>query len=154
MKILFAEDNLDVREFYCSILSDDLEGVEIKEVDNGKNAILELLEKNKSFDLVIADYFMPNGHGDIICEYLESNKSNIPFIFLTSKPYDEITGKLKTFPLRPGLDHYLKKTGNIKTFHYKMHDIFTNILSYIKKEGIEISPGLQKIADTYMKLVE
>ncbi len=154
MKILFAEDNHDIREFYCGVLLEGLPDLQIVEVDNGKNGIAELLKKNHGFDLVIADYFMPNGHGDLICNYLHKSGSKIPFIFLTSRPYEEIMTRTSCFPMRKGLDYYLKKSGNIHNFHYKMHDIFLEVLNHNNEHRLGYSDGLKKISEYFLKSIK
>ncbi|OFZ45924.1 MAG: hypothetical protein A2381_19525 [Bdellovibrionales bacterium RIFOXYB1_FULL_37_110] len=154
MKILFAEDNPDIREFYCSLFFETIPGIQIIEVDNGKNGIAELLKRNNSFDLVITDYFMPNGHGDLICNYLYKTGSNIPFIYLTARPYEEIMTKTSFFPMRKGLDYYLKKSGNVSNFHYKMHDICLNIITYYKEKNLSGPDGFQQISEYFLQTIK
>ena len=154
MKILFAEDNQDIREFYCSLFFECIPGIQIVEVENGKNGIAELLKRNNSFDLVITDYFMPNGHGDLICNYLYKTGSNIPFIYLTARPYEEIMTKTTFFPMRKGLDHYLKKSGNVNNFYHKMHDICLSIINYYKESNMSAPDGFPQISEYFLQTIK
>lgn len=80
MKILYAEDEEVLRELYA-LQIEALVSCDIIEVSSGKEAV-EALKKDPSIALVLSDYRMPNGNGDMIYQHIRDNKLNIPFLAL------------------------------------------------------------------------
>ncbi len=80
MKILVVEDDSDLRESLCDILS--LYGAQVFSASNGKSG-LELFKLN-SVDLVLSDVRMPDGDGVFLLERIrEISSAHPPFFFLT-----------------------------------------------------------------------
>ncbi len=102
-KILFIEDNTDVRENTAEILQ--LANYEVVTAENGRIGV----EKAKQCapDIVICDIMMPEMNGYQVLEELSKNSKtgNVPFIFLTAKTAksDIRTG------MNLGADDYLTK---------------------------------------------
>ena len=90
MKILLAEDDPVVSELVQMNL-EALTMFEILSVNPGNDA-LELLEKHQDIGIVICDYTMPNGNGDIVYKYIKKNKLNIPFILISIDIPEELPG--------------------------------------------------------------
>ncbi len=84
IKVLYAEDEQDIRENIVEILKD--EGFEVFEAENGKEAVEVFLE-NKP-DIIVSDIMMPEVSGYELLKIIRSNKNipnnNVPFIFLTA----------------------------------------------------------------------
>ncbi|MCJ7465928.1 MAG: response regulator [Maribacter sp.] len=82
-KILFIEDNTDVRENTADIL--ELANYEVVTAENGRIGV----EKAKQFepDIVVCDIMMPEMNGYQVLEALSKNSktAGVPFIFLTAK---------------------------------------------------------------------
>jgi response regulator RpfG family c-di-GMP phosphodiesterase len=109
IKILFAEDNQKVRSVLTDIMSKGLD-CSITEVESGNSAIQQL-KNDDTFDLVISDYYMPNGDGAYIYEYLANNCPVIPFILITSEDIFSIEAFSNFFEDNPG-NAYISKPIN------------------------------------------
>ncbi len=87
-RILLADDSITIQKVVNLTFSD--EGFEIVTVGNGELALRKLEEA--SFDLVLADIFMPGRNGYEVCEYVKSSPahSHIPVILLVGafEPFD------------------------------------------------------------------
>lgn len=102
-KVLFIEDNEDVRELTKDML--ELANFEVATAENGRLGI----EKAKQFlpDIIICDIMMPEADGYEVLEVLSQDQktASIPFIFLTAK--SEKTDVRKGMNM--GADDYLIK---------------------------------------------
>ncbi|MCB0356777.1 MAG: response regulator [Bdellovibrionales bacterium] len=124
-KILLVDDEHELRELIAFSLTAKFD-LEIVEAGNSQEAIAEL-EKNQDFDLIISDYSMPSGNGNLIIDKIDemyAEKSNRPeFIFFTSYyanqiPKDDLSRvqKLITKPSFDGsLQDYVKSIIDKKT---------------------------------------
>jgi CheY-like chemotaxis protein len=84
IKVLYAEDEKDIRENISEILRD--EGFEVIEASNGKEGIEAFLENEP--DIVISDIMMPEVSGHEFLKIIRENdnipNNNVPFILLTA----------------------------------------------------------------------
>ena len=101
MKILIAEDDLNIREGLSDLLSQ--EGYEICTAENGKVA-LELFHQQKP-QFIILDIMMPEMDGYSVCREIRSVDNDIPIIFLSAKS-EEID---RVIGLELGADDYISK---------------------------------------------
>ncbi|MFA5093238.1 MAG: response regulator [Candidatus Omnitrophota bacterium] len=88
-RILIVDDEAD----YLSVMKDRLEswGYEVVLAKNGKEALSSV--KNKSSDIVILDYFMPDIDGTAVLKEIRKSNKNLPVIMLTAHPdVDNIKG--------------------------------------------------------------
>ncbi|WP_111708898.1 hybrid sensor histidine kinase/response regulator transcription factor [Lutibacter citreus] len=106
-KIFFAEDNYEMRNFVCSILSNFFE---VKSFENGKECLNAL--ENEWPDIIISDVLMPELNGFDLCKQIKSDikTSHIPVILLTASTSIED----ELFGLKYGADSYIKKPFNIQ----------------------------------------
>jgi CheY-like chemotaxis protein len=84
IKILCAEDEIDIRENIVDILQD--EGFDVLSASDGAET-LEMLGQNSDIGLVVSDIMMPNLSGlELLTKVRESQTSysNVPFILLTA----------------------------------------------------------------------
>jgi signal transduction histidine kinase/ligand-binding sensor domain-containing protein/DNA-binding response OmpR family regulator len=104
-KILFVEDNQDLRNLISEFLS---ERYDVKEASNGEEA-LDIL-KEEFIDIIITDIMMPKMDGIELSNKLKKNieTSHIPIIMLTAK----ISLESKIEGLQTGADVYLEKPVN------------------------------------------
>jgi CheY-like chemotaxis protein/CRP-like cAMP-binding protein len=102
-RIVVIEDNTEVRENLCEILT--LSGYETFEAENGKIGIQVVTDVNP--DLIICDVMMPELDGFGVLKILNHNPKlmHIPFMFLTAKA--EKTDFRKGMGL--GADDYITK---------------------------------------------
>lgn len=100
-KILIVDDDIKINELLVDIF--DLENYETVSAYNGQEA-LDILEKDRQFDLMILDAAMPVLDGWDILKFVKENYS-IKIIMLTAlnSEADEVRG------LREGADDYISK---------------------------------------------
>jgi len=81
-KILFAEDNEELRLLIANYLSADFQIIQAEDGLTAKKII-----SKKSVDLIISDIMMPNMDGISLCKELKNNieTSHIPVLLLTAK---------------------------------------------------------------------
>lgn len=165
-KILVVDDEEKVRQFVKKYAI--FEGHEVKEADNGMNAIKICKEEN--FDIIVMDIMMPELDGFSACKEIRKF-SNSPIIMLSARgeEYDKIHG----FEL--GIDDYVVKPfspkelmmrigavmkrfqGNVEEVRKDILKIdgimvdFTGRLVYIDDKKIEMSP---KEYDLFFYLVK
>ena len=103
-KILLVEDDLALSGVYKSRL--EMEGFEVRDVNNGENALVAVLEFKP--DLVLLDAMMPKISGFDVLDILRNNEEtkNVRVIMLTalSQPKDKERAELL------GVNDYLVKS--------------------------------------------
>ena len=101
MRILLVEDEENIRDVVK--LNLEIEGYEVVETDNGKEAVR--LSQEQHFDLLVLDVMLPEMNGFEVCEQVRLSNHETPIIFLTAKDsaQDRIAG------LKKGADDYLTK---------------------------------------------
>src|ERR1041385_7085842 len=87
-RILLADDSITIQKVVNLTFTD--EGIDVVTVGNGELALKKLREG--SFDLVLADIFMPGRNGYEVCEFIKSqpNLNHMPVILLVGafEPFD------------------------------------------------------------------
>jgi CheY-like chemotaxis protein len=79
MRILFIESDRDLRSFFGSKLKDEFKGT-LDIVSTGKEAI-KLLRTERPYDVIVSDYFLPNGSGLDLLHFKVKSQINGAFIF-------------------------------------------------------------------------
>lgn len=145
--ILVVEDNADMRELFCTVLTDH--GYRAISAVDGTHA-LDIMEK-EYIDLIIADIMMPNMDGYELTASLREAHYDLPILIVTAKA--QFADMQKAF--RAGTDDYMIKPINVnelilrveallrraKISHEKKILIGSTILDYdaltVTKNGIE-----------------
>ena len=104
--ILVVEDNADMRELFCTVLSDS--GYQCFAAANGLEA-LDIMDK-EYIDLIIADIMMPGMDGYELTKAVREAKMELPILMVTAK--DQFEDMQKGF--RVGTDDYMIKPINVK----------------------------------------
>lgn len=104
--ILVVEDNADMQELFCTVLSDG--GYRTLSAFDGMEA-LDIMEK-EYIDLIVADIMMPNMDGYELTKSLRQANYNIPILMVTAKAQFEDIQK----GFRAGTDDYMIKPINVK----------------------------------------
>lgn len=127
MRILLVEDEENIRNVVK--LNLEMEGFEVIETDNGKEAVR--LSQEQHFDLLMLDVMLPEMNGFEICEQVRLTNTTVPIIFLTAKdaPQDRIAG------LKKGADDYLTKPFNLEELLLRVQ----NLLKRSNKQAAEES---------------
>ncbi|MCB0392200.1 MAG: response regulator [Bdellovibrionales bacterium] len=111
-QILLVDDDEQLRELIKASIESAYE-VKVQEANGGHEAINYIQESNSSFALIISDYAMPKGNGNLILNWLDKENIKIPFIFFTSYFSNQITKSdlERSFALvtKPSLDGSLLK---------------------------------------------
>lgn len=103
--ILVVEDNLDMRELFCTVLTDN--GYHAYSASDGVEA-LEIMDK-EYIDLIVADIMMPNMNGYELTKALRDAKYELPILIVTAK--DQFADMQKAF--KAGADDYMIKPINV-----------------------------------------
>ena len=85
-RVLFVEDNEDFRR----LVIDFLEGkfrFKLVVARSGDEAI-RLMSRDERFDIVITDYFMPNGTGKDVLDFMNRQRIETPTVLLSGGGYD------------------------------------------------------------------
>jgi len=135
-KILYADDELDVREIVKSILTK--EGYEVIVAKDGSEALS--LAKSNTPDLVILDYQMPGLNGIEVCRALKKDNATktISVMMVTAYP-NEKEGSLSAgavdFITKPvdKIDLLLRIRSALKVRHIKNE--LQRIIAYIEELG-------------------
>jgi DNA-binding response OmpR family regulator/nitrogen-specific signal transduction histidine kinase len=152
--ILIVEDNGDVVEYLCSILSAEYHLIIAKNGNEGIEIALETVP-----DIIISDIMMPEKDGFEVCRFLKDDfrTNHIPIILLTAKADMES----KIGGLECGADAYIVKPFNKKELlvridklienRHKLNDkyreiIYTNPTASVSRGLNEIF--LHKLSDT------
>lgn len=104
--ILVVEDNADMRELFCTVLSDS--GYRCIPAADGLEA-LDMMEQ-AYIDLIVADIMMPGMDGYELTKTLREAKCEIPILMVTAK--DQFEDMQQGF--RAGTDDYMIKPINVK----------------------------------------
>ncbi len=83
IKILFCEDNEDMRSIISEILELELENVEVHTLNNGLDAI-NLIQSGFEYTVIISDNEMPKATGVDLFIHLRNIGDTTPFILATS----------------------------------------------------------------------
>lgn len=104
--ILVVEDNADMRELFCTVLSDS--GYHAIPALDGMDA-LGIMDK-EYIDLIVADIMMPNMDGYELTRSLRAANYDLPILMVTAK--DQFEDIQRGF--RSGTDDYMVKPINVK----------------------------------------
>lgn len=104
--ILVVEDNADMRELFCTVLSDS--GYHCFPAADGLEA-LEIMDR-EYIDLIVADIMMPGMDGYELTKTLRDAKLELPILTVTAK--DQFEDMQRGF--RAGSDDYMIKPINVK----------------------------------------
>ncbi len=108
MKILFVDDEEGIREQAKLFLERKNDNFDVRVKSDGRSALDEL--KGEDFDVIIADYLLPEMNGLELLEKLRDDEKDIPFILLTGKGKEEVAMEA----LNLGADKYYKKISDPK----------------------------------------
>lgn len=103
--ILVVEDNADMRELFCTVLSD--KGYRVLPAADGMEA-LAVMDK-EYVDLIVADIMMPNMNGYELTKSLRNANYDLPILTVTAK--EQFEDLQKAF--RAGTDDYMIKPVNV-----------------------------------------
>lgn len=80
MKILLCDDERDITDGLATLLASE----EITAIEANSAAEAITLLESESFDLVICDYMMPLGNGDLVMNFVVKNNIPTKFVFFSA----------------------------------------------------------------------
>lgn len=104
--ILVVEDNPDMKELFCTVLSDC--GYRCLSASDGSEA-LDIMDR-EYIDLIVADIMMPEMDGCLMTKAIRDAGMDLPILMVTAK--DQFDDLQKGF--RSGADDYMVKPVNVK----------------------------------------
>lgn len=119
--ILVVEDNADMRELFCTVLSDY--GYRATGAVDGLDA-LHIMEK-EYIDLIVADIMMPNMNGYELIASLREAHYDLPILIVTAK--DQFADMQRAF--RAGTDDYMVKPINV-------HELLLRVEALLRRAKI------------------
>jgi len=132
--ILIVEDQVDMRTFIKSLLSETYQIIEAADGLEGKKLALENIP-----DLIISDLMMPKMNGKELCTELKNNEitNHIPIILLTAKSSMEnrIAG------IKTGADAYMSKPFNAGFLEAKIENLLET-REFLRKKYKDDDDGL------------
>jgi len=106
MTILVAEDDEILRELLVSLF--ERHGFEVLAAATGNEAI-HLLEQHPAIELVISDYYMPDGDGGDVLEFVRRRDPKRPvFIMITGQTDLDVSAET------PGINEFLVKPFSVR----------------------------------------
>ena len=105
-QILVVEDNADMRELFCAVLSDS--GYRCLAAADGEEA-LRVMESSY-VDLIVADVMMPGMDGYALTKAVRDAHMDLPILMVTAR--DQFDDMQKGF--RTGADDYMVKPINVR----------------------------------------
>lgn len=151
LKVLACDDNTTAR----FIIKETIEtfGFEISVVKSGQECISML--QNKSYDLLIIDWLMPEMDGLETIKVLKSDKAinDIPIIMVSAFGNEELVQKSKEL----GVNHFIAKPFTFSRMFDTIMDVFGKDIRVSKtriERGKKHINELQKIAGSTILLVE
>ena len=143
IKILHVDDEPNFLELTKAILEMKNENFSIDTATSAEEGI-ELLKRGK-YDVVIADYKMPEIDGLEFLQNLRQSGNKIPFIMFTGKGREEVAMEA----LNKGANHYLQKGVDVESMYGTLAHA---IKEEVKKERAE--EALKKSEAKYLDLYE
>lgn len=127
IKILVAEDDLDLNRFVSSVLRNN--GYEVISSFNGEEAYSYY--ENGKVDLLLTDIMMPKMNGFELAEKVRASNKDLPIIFTTAK--DDKQSKMLGFNI--GIDEYVTKP-------FDMDILLMKIKAILRRAKIEAGKEL------------
>lgn len=124
--ILVVEDNADMRELFCTVLSDG--GYRAIPAVDGLDA-LAIMDR-EYIDLIVADVMMPNLDGYELTRQLRDSKYELPILMVTVK--DQFEDMRRGF--RAGTDDYMVKPVNVNELLLRVEALLRRARISIEKK--------------------
>ncbi|PCJ57628.1 MAG: DNA-binding response regulator [Planctomycetota bacterium] len=153
MKILIAEDDLNIRTGIKAFLED--ESYDVVEAANGVEAVEQF--NNSVPDMVLLDIMMPLKNGYDVCKEIRENDKIVPIIFLSAKS-EEID---KVLGLELGADDYVMKPFGIQELLARIRAVYRRFeksssddVGFFMMNHLKIIPSEYKayFGDTFSEL--
>lgn len=122
MRILLVDDDQEIR-FALANVFQAKHKFTVVEAGSGAEAIATI-SNQESFALIISDYQMDNGNGQVIVDFLKNQQVDVPFIFFSGSeeakavevgvPVLRCFSKSEIFHLIEYVDNFFKQNGQLR----------------------------------------
>ena len=121
MRILLVDDDHEIR-FALANVFQAKHKFTVVEASSGAEAIATLTSAQDKFSLIISDFQMDNGTGQVIVDFLKNQQVDVPFIFFSGSqeikatqigaPILKCFSKSEIFHLIEYVDNFFKQNQN------------------------------------------
>ncbi len=123
-RFLVIDDEPELSELLCLLITDEITEAEVVTAQNGNQAI-EILKSSDPFDVVICDYHMNPGNGGEVYRYLKNANNTTPFL-LVSGGFLSDYPEFKDFEKENKGNLYLPKPFDENILLTHLRDIISN----------------------------
>lgn len=141
VNVLIVDDDDNLRQLLVTVIENIFENCQVIESDNG-NGGKEIIENcDEDFDLIVCDYEMSFGNGDVVFNAYLEKKSKAKFILLSAVPFEQMQGLEKFIEGENG--KYFKKGPGLK----QLKELLTSF--DFENSSLVKNLGFQKIRISY-----
>ncbi len=130
-RVLLVDDDIELLDIARILLQQKNPDLEIVVASSVKEALERLDEE--TFDVIIADYLMPDSTGLDMLEALRAAGDEVGFVIWTGHSREEIAIKA----LNMGADHYILKNSDYRNQFSTIKDIIEKVV-HVKDETPEV----------------
>jgi len=109
MRILLIEDNRDHAELIQRALDAGFPNVRVEIATTAKQGYQTLKDKNKRFDLVLSDFYLPDAKGESHVRVLNKAAPDIPIVVITGQGDEKVAAR----SIKAGAEDYVVKTREV-----------------------------------------
>ncbi|MHA2495137.1 MAG: PAS domain S-box protein, partial [Candidatus Hodarchaeales archaeon] len=140
-RVLFVDDEEDYLAIGKEFLKDEDPNIELTTASSAREALQKIAEEE--FDIIVADYLMPDMDGLELLEELRGEGNDIPFIMFTGQGREEVAMQA----LNLGADYYLMKGGDLESQYGELAHIIRRTVHHRRTEE-----ALRASTDRFMEL--
>lgn len=145
IKLLYAEDDPDVRELYVQMLSES--GFNVCAVSNGFEA-WEYYQRER-WDILLLDINIPGMNGSKVIKLIRKSGGCVPIVILSGLNFDSLT----VFDENGGADDFVSKNWSHKTLVTRLNKRLRDTLERVEKGEQQIFKLSSKTIYDRMKKV-
>jgi len=120
LSVMIIDDDEDILSVVEALLI-DIGVTQIVKASDGASALQYFDQKDRSFDLIICDWMMPQESGLDVLRKMRERKPNIQFIMLTRKTEQQDIATA----IDSGTDMYIKKPISAESFQERIRYFLT-----------------------------
>ncbi len=129
IRIVYVDDDKDFLQLTKLFLEELSNGLVTVHSLSNPEQIFSLLDTS-NFDIIIADYQMPEMNGLDLLRQLKEKNYDIPFIIFTGRGREEVVIEA----LNLGADYYIKKGGDPQSQYSELYHVIQRVISHKEME--------------------
>jgi len=151
LQILIIDDDKTIRELTSILLSTFSSEVTVFQEENSADGIARLKENYHYLDVIICDFNMPGGNGDLVYEVWRKLCPHIPFIFFTAEA-EAAKNSLRNNKFLESTLSFFEKGGDIDDLESKIQECMHN--GYKPISVASVLPDVLILCDLYLFIGE